>query len=133
MNKIEITGTVKTKPHLYFYSETPQLFLCRFIVLSDNNLFPILCFNEEAKEVADNMNVNDMVHIQGILQDFSYNDCNLARHTVKILLASSVECITAEDVRKDGEIDEIIHIYHQMINKGFEILDFEERQILIRK
>ncbi len=134
MTNVDITGKVKTSPHLYFYSETPPLFLCRFMVDSDSNLFPILCFYEKAKEIIDKIHVDDKVRIQGTLEDFRYNDCNLANHVVKILLASSVELVTKEcfdtfDTHMENK--KMVDVYNQMVGSGYEILNFNEKQMLI--
>ncbi len=131
MTNVDITGKVKTSPHLYFYSETPPLFLCRFMVDSDSNLFPILCFYEKAKEIVDKIHVDDKVRIQGTLEDFRYNDCNLANHVVKILLASSVELVTKECFDIHMENKKMIDVYNQMVGSGYEILNFNEKQMLI--
>ncbi len=131
MTNVDITGKVKISPHLYFYSETPPLFLCRFMVDSDSNLFPILCFYEKAKEIVDKIHVDDKVRIQGTLEDFRYNDCNLANHVVKILLASSVELVTKECFDTHIENKKMIDVYNQMVGSGYEILNFNEKQMLI--
>lgn len=131
MTNVDITGKVKTSPHLYFYSETPPFFLCRFIVDSDSNLFPILCFYEKAKKIVDKINVNDKVRIQGTLEDFRYNDCNLANHVIKILLASSVELVTKECFDTHMENKKMLDVYNQMVRSGYEILNFNEKQMLI--
>ena len=134
MTNVDITGKVKTSPHLYFYSKTPPLFLCRFMVDSDSNLFPILCFYEKAKEIVDKIHIDDKVRIQGTLEDFRYNDCNLANHVVKILLASSVELVTKEcfdtfDTHMENK--KMVDVYNQMVGSGYEILNFNEKQMLI--
>lgn len=131
MTSVDIIGKVKTSPHLYFYSETSPFFLCRFIVDSDGNLFPILCFYEKAKEIVDKINIDDKVKIQGTLEDFRYNDCNLANHVVKILLASSVELVTKECFDTHMENKKMLDVYNQMIGSGYEILNFNEKQMLI--
>ncbi len=139
MIRADITGIVKTSPHLYFYSETPPLppfFLCRFMVDCDGNLFPILCFYKKAKEIVSKINVYDRVRVQGTFGDFRYNDCNLANHVVKILIASSVELVTKEclDTSFDNsvEIKKMLDLYHQMVNSGYEVLNFKEKQMLIQ-
>lgn len=136
MTRADITGIVKTSPHLYFYSETPPLFLCRFMVDCDGNLFPILCFYEKAREIADKIGIYDRVRVQGTFGTFRYNDCNLANHVVKILIASSVELATKEclDTSLDTsmEMKEMLNLYHQMVNSGYEVLDFTEKQMLIQ-
>ena len=134
MTSVDIIGKVKTSPHLYFYSETPPLFLYRFIVDSDGNLFPILCFYEKAKEIVDKIHVDDTVRIQGTFGDFHYNDCNLANHVVKIVLAFSVELVTKECFNTFDtpiEIKKMLNIYNQMVSSGYEILNFTEKQLLI--
>ncbi len=135
MTRADIIGIVKTSPHLYFYSE-PPLFLCRFMVDCDGNLFPILCFYKKAKEIASKIGTYDKVRVQGTFGDFRYNDCNLANHVVKILIASSVELATKEclDMSFDSsmKMKEMLDLYHQMVNSGYEILDFTEKQMLIQ-
>lgn len=136
MTRADIIGIVKTSPHLYFYSETPPFFLCRFIVDCDGNLFPILCFYKKAKEIVSKINVYDRVRVQGTFGDFRYNDCNLANHVVKILIASSVELATKECLNTffdaSMEIENMLGLYHQIVNKGYEILGFTEKQMLIQ-
>lgn len=135
MTRADIIGIVKTSPHLYFYSE-PPLFLCRFMVDCDGNLFPILCFYKKAKEIASKIGTYDKVRVQGTFGDFRYNDCNLANHVVKILIASSVELATKEclDMFFDSsmKMKEMLDLYHQMVSSGYEVLDFTEKQMLIQ-
>ena len=102
----------------------------------DGNLFPILCFYKKAKEIASKIGTYDKVRVQGTFGDFRYNDCNLANHVVKILIASSVELATKEclDMSFDSsmKMKEMLDLYHQMVNSGYEILDFTEKQMLIQ-
>lgn len=136
MTRADITGIVKTSPHLHLYSKTPPLFLCRFMVDCDGNLFPILCFYEKARKIVSKIGAYDRVRVQGTFGTFRYNDCNLANHVVKILIASSVELVSKEclDTSFDTsmEMKEMLELYHQMVNSGYEILDFTERQMLIQ-
>lgn len=134
MTEADITGKVKTSPHLYVYSKTPPFFLCRFIVDSDGTLFPVLCFYKKAREIADKIKVGDKVKIHGTFGDFRYNDCNLANHVVKILIASNVELATKEcfdTFDTHVEIKEMLDIYNQIVKNGYEILNFSEKQMLI--
>ena len=68
------------------------------------------------------------------MEDFRYNDCNLANHVVKILLASSVELVTKEcfdtfDTHMENK--KMVDVYNQMVGSGYEILNFNEKQMLI--
>jgi len=141
MSKVDITCRVITSPRLYFFGKTPQVFICKFLITndmnngdSDRNMFPIICFNRKAKEVADKIKMNDIVRIRGTFRDFSYNDCNLAKHKVKILLASDVKHDIGKEPDKDMEPDEDEEnskFYDLMLSNGYEILNFSEKQRLI--
>ena len=120
MDKVKTKGILKTQPSFSFMQNaTTGMAICKGYMLNQNNVLPLICFDDLAYFMRNNFKSEDKVEVLGYFKN--YKPKFRERGLDKIFVVTELVDKSGNVLRNEADIEE--RACEEMVEKGFPLVD----------